>query len=136
MDEWLDSLPTIAGNAERGQWLAGQLREVIETKERTLRPSRRKRLPASLTFDRTARRSFEIQYWKNIAFLSGGKYINKANADCIQDPITQKRLKHHHRDLEALGDYLLAYYRRVIAAHGMQGKAFVGESPLSVGDRF
>lgn len=130
LDERLGFLPTIADNVERGQWLVDQLRGLIETKEPTLRLSKRKRLPASLTFDRTARRSFEIQYWKDIAYLSAGKYINKANSDCIQDPITQKVLRHHHRDLEALGDYLLAYYRRAIAAHGIRGKALVGDFPF------
>jgi hypothetical protein len=130
LDEWLESLPEIASHNERGQWLVGQLRNLIDVKERALLPSRERRLPASLTFGRSALRSFEVQYWKDIAFLSTGKYMNKANSDCILDAVTQKRLKHHHRDLEALGDYLLAYYRKVIASYGMGGKALAGDLPF------
>jgi len=130
LDEWLESLPEFASHKERGQWLVGQLRDLIEVKERALPPSKGKRLPASLTFGRSARRSFEVRYWKDIAYLSAGKYMNKANADCILDPVTQRSLKHHHRDLEALGDYLLAYYRRIVAACGMRGKALVGDFPF------
>jgi hypothetical protein len=39
-------------------------------------------------------------------------------------------LKHHQRDLEALGDYILDYYRKLIAAHRMKGKALAGELPF------
>jgi hypothetical protein len=130
LDEWLESLPEIAGHNNRGQWLAGQLRNLIDLKEPEPLLSRERRLPASLTFGRSALRSFEVQYWKDIAFLSAGKYVNKANSDCILDAVTQKRLKHHHRDLEPLGDYLLAYYRKVIASHGMGGKALAGDLPF------
>jgi hypothetical protein len=130
LDEWLESLPEAASHDERGQWLAGQLRDLIEIKERTVPPYKGKRLPASLTFSRSALRSFEVQYWKDIVYLAAGKYVNKANSDCVLDPVTQRRLKHRHRDLEALGDYLLAYYRRVAAKHGMRGKAIVGDLPF------
>ena len=84
----------------------------------------------SLTFDRTARRSFETKYWKTIAGLATGRYVNKDNADCVKDPATQSRLSHHHRDLEALGDYLLNYYRRTAATGGMADRAMVGEMPF------
>jgi hypothetical protein len=130
LDEWLESLPEFASHKERGQWLVGQLRDLMEVKKRAVLVSKGKRLPASLTFGRSARRSFEVQYWKDIAYLSAGKYVNKANSDCILDAVTQRRLKHHHRDLEALGDYLLAYYRRIVAACGMRGKALVGDLPF------
>jgi hypothetical protein len=130
LEEWLKSIPKVAGNAEQCQWLVTQLQDLIESKEQALPHSKGQWLPVSLTFAQTTRRSFEVQYWKDIVFLSAGRYINKANSDCIQDPVTQHRLKHHHRDLEALGDYLLAYYRRVIAAHGMQRKALVGDLPF------
>ncbi len=130
LDEWLESLPELAGDNERGKWLASQLRDLIEAKERALPSSKGKRLPASLTFRHSALRSFEVQYWKDIVYLSAGKYVNKTNSDCILDPVTQKRLKHHHRDLEALGDYLLAHYRRVVAAYGLWGKALVGDLPF------
>jgi hypothetical protein len=130
LDGWLESLPEFASHDERTQGLMDQLRDLIEVKERALPPSKGKRLPASLTFDRSALRSFELQYWKDIACLSAGKYVNKANSDCILDSVTQGKLKQHQRDLEALGDYLLTYYRRIVAARGMPGKALVGDLPF------
>ena len=130
LDAWIESLPEIAGNTEQGQVIARQLHDLIGHQELTQSVSRRNRMPASMTFGSTAIRSFEIQYWKDIVRLSTGKYINKANSDCILDPVTQRILKHHHRDLDALGDYLLSYYRRVIAACGMQGRALVGDLPF------
>ena len=65
-----------------------------------------------------------------IARLAHGKYINKDNADCVTDPITRSFLRHHHRDLEALGDYLLEYYRRLIEERQMTGKAALGDFPF------
>jgi hypothetical protein len=130
LDEWLESLPEFASHNEEGKWLASQLGDLIEVKDRALPLSKGKWLPASLTFRHSALRSFEVQYWKDIVSLSTGKYVNKANSDCILDSVTQKRLKHHHRDLEALGDYLLAYYRRTVVAAGMRGKVLVGDLPF------
>ncbi|HET6462058.1 MAG TPA: M28 family peptidase [Syntrophales bacterium] len=130
LDSWLESLPEIAGNKEKGQLLVDQFQDQIEQKNTVLPILKRRRLPASLTFSLTAARSFEVRYWKDILHLSAGKYTNKANSDCILDTVTQRMLKHHHRDLEALGDYLLTYYRRVIAECGMQGKALVGDLPF------
>jgi hypothetical protein len=85
---------------------------------------------APLTFHRTARRSFEIAYWRTIARLACGKYVNKDNADCVRDPVTSALLGHHRRDLEALGDYLLDYYRRLVERAGMGGRAAVGDLPF------
>ncbi len=130
LDEWLESLSESASHNERGQWFVGQLRNLIDEKEQAPLPSKGKRSPASLTFGRSALRSFEVRYWKDIVYLSAGRYVNKVNSDCILDSVTQRRLKHHHRDLEALGDYLLAYYRKVIAGRGMGGKALVGDLPF------
>ncbi len=84
----------------------------------------------SLTYSRTATRGFEKAYWKTIARLAHGKYVNKDNADCVSDPITQSLLKRHRRDLEALGDYLLNYYRRLIEQSKMAGKAVIGDLPF------
>ncbi len=130
IDEWLASLPDLVSHDQRGQWLAGQLKGLIQVKDQTVPTSEARRLPPSLTFDRSALRSFEVRYWKNIVYLSAGKYLNKSNSDCILDSATQKRLKHHHRDLDALGDYLLGYHRRVVAKYGMRGKALVGDLPF------
>ncbi len=130
LDAWLESLPEISGNTERGQVVAHKLQDMIESKAPMQSVSRTNRLPVSMAFNRTAIRSFEVRYWKDIVRLSTGKYMNKANSDCILDPVTQRILKHHQRDLDALGDYLLAYYRQVIAACGMQGIALVGDLPF------
>jgi hypothetical protein len=130
LNGWLESLPEAAGNPERGRWLAGELKEMIEGGERPLPQARGRRVPASLTFGRTARRAFEVRYWNDIAFLSAGNYLTKTNSDCVLDPVTQKMLKHHHRDLDGLGDYLLRYYRHVIAGRGMEGAALVGDLPF------
>ena len=130
LDAWLESLPEVAGDPERGQTILQDLRDLIEQKEPSRPISAKKRLPDSLTFGRTAIRSFEVRYWKDIERLSTGQFLNKANSDCILDPVTQKLLKHRHRDLDALGDYLLTYYRRVIDGCGMQGRALAGDLPF------
>ena len=48
----------------------------------------------------------------------------------MRDPATQKLLKHKQRDLDTLGDWLLSYYRKLIARHGMRGKAIAGDLPF------
>jgi len=122
---WLDSLPERATESLRGQWLAEEIRRGLE-------PTSTKRRPAlkSLTFAKTARRAFEVRYWQTIADLSTGKFVNKDNADWVDDPATRALLSHHHRDLDALGDYLLEYYRRLIARQRMTGKAVAGDMPF------
>lgn len=130
IEDWLESFRGYDDHSEREQCLGDQLRDLIDLKNKSLPSSYKKALPASLTFNGSARRSFEIQYWKDICTLSAGKYLNKANSDCILDAATQKKLKHHKRDLEALGDYLLDYYRRVINENGVQGKALAGDLPF------
>ena len=42
----------------------------------------------SLTFARTARRTFEVAYWKTIARLTDGRFANRNNADCALDAVT------------------------------------------------
>jgi hypothetical protein len=87
-------------------------------------------LPQPITYRYTANRAFEVAYWKTIAKLATGRFINKDNADCVRDPATQKLLKHKQRDLDTLGDWLLSHYRKLIARHGMRGKAIAGELPF------
>jgi hypothetical protein len=130
LEDWLESLPVAVGNGPQGKKLMDQLRGVVEPNRNPLPQRRGENPPPSLTYKRTALRDFEIRYWKDMVALSTGRYINQANSDCILDPITQSKLKHHHRDLEGLGDFLLSYYRRVVAAHGLKGKAQVGDLPF------
>jgi hypothetical protein len=131
LESWLGTVAQRAAEPERGLRLRDQVESCLEPLTPASPNGRTKtRLPASLTYDETARRSFEVNYWKTIAFLAEGEFVNKVNADCISDPITQKLLNHHLRDLEALGDYLIGYHQKKIAAAGLTGKALVGEMPF------
>jgi hypothetical protein len=130
LEEWLDALPGRSGDAERGQRLVEELRQSIEAKPLALPRRRGAKVPASLTYGRTARRSWEVAYWKTIAALAEGRYLNKNNADCVRDPVTQQHLCYHGRDLDELGDYLLDYYCRVIKSAGMTSKALAGDLPF------
>ena len=65
-----------------------------------------------------------------IATLATGRYVNKDNADCVHDPVTKAKLVHHQRDLEALGDFILKYYERVVAAADMTSRVAIGELPF------
>jgi hypothetical protein len=121
--EWLDSLPARAADAERGGRLAAEL-------VRSIDPLPKPGAAGPLTFPRSARRSFEVRYWRTIARLAEGRFVNKDNADCSHDPVTQSLLAHPGRDLEALSAYLLDYHARVLTAAGLQGKALAGEIPF------
>ncbi len=119
LNSWLDSVPGRAANSERGTWLRDELRRRIRSEQ----PAP----PEPLTYRYTARRPFEVGYWRTIAALAHGEFVNKDNADCVLDKATQSHLAHHHRDLEALGDHLIDYYTRAIERAGLGGKAWVGE---------
>jgi Peptidase family M28 len=88
------------------------------------------RVPDSLTYARTARRAFEVAYWKAIARLAGGPFRNKNNADCVRDPATRPLLPYPERQLAPLGEYLFDYYRRQIDRAGLAGRALVGDVPF------
>jgi hypothetical protein len=122
LEDWLGSLPAKVDDPERGRKLADELRATLAVNPEPL--------PEPITFDKTARRPFEVAYWKTIAYLAEGKYLTKNNADCVRDPATQKQLSHHRRDLDTLGEYLLAYYRKVVAGAKMTNKALVGDLPF------
>ncbi|HEX4590409.1 MAG TPA: M28 family peptidase, partial [Gemmataceae bacterium] len=118
LDGWLATLP--AGE------LADGTRALIRPADDP--PLRRKgaALPESLTYARTARRAFEVDYWKTIAALSEGRLLNKNNADCVRDASTQNLLTYHERQLDELGDFLLGYYRKLVAG----SKAVAGSMPF------
>jgi hypothetical protein len=138
LDDWLASLPGRAVSAEVGQRVQQLLSECIvapaakpaKPKSGKAAASKATRPPSALTFGRTAKRTFEKAYWNLIASLATGQYINKDNADCVTDAATQAKLVHSGRDLEALGDHLLDYYRKLIDRSGMTGKVVVGEVPF------
>lgn len=122
LDEWLASLDELAADRESGRWMAEQVRAILGPAGGSeCRP---------MTYHRTAQRSFEVAYWNTIALLAGGRFVTKDNADCIHDPTTEKDLTHHHRDLEALGDYLLEHYRQLVERSGMAGQVLVGDLPF------
>ncbi|HTU20613.1 MAG TPA: M28 family peptidase [Gemmataceae bacterium] len=125
LEAWLGSLPDRSLDPPRGQRL-------VETLERCLEPAAGETnpVPENRTFAFTTRRSFEVQYWKKIAFLSEGRFVTKCNADYVRDEPTRKLLDHLSRDLDPLGDYLLKYYRRILSRAGLGGKALVGELPF------
>jgi hypothetical protein len=126
LDDWLDSLQHHAADPERVHRLIETLRRLIGPP-----PTRPRRLK-SITYKQTANRPFEEAYWKTIAFLAEGRYRTKNNADIVRDPPTLAALsRHHHRDLDALGDYLLDYYTREIKAARMTGKALAGDIPFT-----
>jgi hypothetical protein len=127
LEHWLDKLPSLAHASEDTRRLVSEITAGLEPAAPAVVTGKP---PPSLTFAATSRRSFEVDYWKTIATLAEGRFVNKNNADCIQDPITAMRLVHHRRDLEVLGDYILDYYARVIREARMQGKALVGDLPF------
>src|SRR5262249_38154221 len=126
LDTWLAQLPMRSLDPEKARGLVDAIQGFLGP------PANRqgKAVPRSLTYRYTARRSFEVAYWKSIADLATGRFLNKNNADCVRDPATQRLLADHCRHLEMLGDHLLAHYRGVIAEHHMTGKAMAGDLPF------
>ncbi len=129
LDAWFNSLSAISNDSKIAAHFVDKLRECVEpAAEISTAQSRKSAI--SLTFERTAKRAYEKAYWQHIEQLSTGKFINKDNADCVLDEKTLAKLHHHHRDLEALGDYLLDYYSKVVEAAGMTDQVLVGELPF------
>ena len=92
--KWLDELPIHADTPETAQAMRVELDKILDPDE-TISPE-------AITFSNTARREFEEQWWADIHFLAHGKFLNKDNADTIQDPVTLNMVAHQHRDLEIL----------------------------------
>jgi hypothetical protein len=120
-ERWLASLP---------EQVATRIREIVEPLPAEAPAAKRGRERDSLTYARTARRSFEVDYWNTIASLSESALLNKNNADCVLDEPTHRMLPYHDRHLDALGDRLLAYYQKLIVAAKMSGKALAGALPF------
>jgi hypothetical protein len=118
---WLAQLPEL---------VADRIREIVDPQPPAIPAAKLGQTPVSLTYARTARRSFEVAYWKTIASLAEGSLLNKNNADCALDEASQRTLPYHERQLDRLGDVLLAYYEKKVAAAEMSGKALVGEIPF------
>jgi hypothetical protein len=120
-EHWLASLP---------EQVATGIREILAPEPAKPPSAKRGRPPESLTYTHTAQRSFEVTYWQTIASLAEAPLLNKNNADDVLDEVTQRLLPYHERQLESLGDQLLAYYNKKIAAAKMTGKALAGDVPF------
>jgi hypothetical protein len=117
LDDWLASLPERADDPSAARLVRQHLDGALE-------PQPSPPPAEALTLEETATRGFEERLWGDIATLAHGRYRNKDNADCIDDPATRRRLGEHcRRDLDALADYLLDRHRQAIAAAGMAGRA-------------
>jgi hypothetical protein len=125
LEAWLESLPARSTDPVRGHKLVEMLEGCLEPM--TAEPAA---VPEDRTFAFTTRRSFEVNYWKKIAYLSEGRFVTQCNADYIRDQPTEKLLQRLSRDLDRLGDYLMKYYRRLVSRAGMDGKALVGDLPF------
>src|SRR4029077_17473368 len=119
VEHWLSALP----DADLAVAVGG----LIEPDEAPLPRRAGAKTPDSLTFSRTAPRTFAIYYWKTIANPAEGRFLNKNNADCVRDPVTQNMLPYHGRHLDPLASYLLAYYQKQFTQAHMVGKAVAGE---------
>jgi hypothetical protein len=110
--------------------VAEGIRGIVEPPDAEAAAGARGRAPGSLTYSLTARRSFEVAYWKTIASLAETPLLNKNNADWVLDEATRRMLPYRERHLDRLGDQLLAYYEKKIAAAQMTGKALAGDVPF------
>jgi hypothetical protein len=119
---WLDIVRERVTQPTAEQRLVQAIEQRIEETQRPL--------PPAITYPMTATRAFEEAYWNDIITLAHGKFVNKVNSDVVKDEPTKKRITHPHRDLHALGDYLIERHQAAIAAAGLEGKAFVGELPF------
>lgn len=124
LEHWLEDLPNHVKDPETGSFLKNEVSKVIDLTHRDIA------LPEALTYQETSTRAFEEAWWNDIFYLAHGQFINKDNADCILDEVTKSQQKHHHRDLEQLGDFLISRHRAEIQKVGMEGKAFCGELPF------
>ena len=135
LDDWLKSIPARAGNPQIGEQMVAHLQSAIAFPQalggsKTTGNGKAARPARSLSLAHTSKRAYEKAYWNLISELATGQYVNKDNADCVRDPATQSHLRHDHRDLEALGDHILDYYRRLVARKGAPQGTAVGELPF------
>jgi len=98
--------------------------------EKRLQPPAEAATGAALTFADPATRAVEEAFWNDISTLAHGRYLNKDNADCVEDAVTRSHSEHHQRDLEHLGDYLMSRHREAIAKTGLESQAWCGELPF------
>ena len=123
LEQWLEGL-------ERHSKTPESARRMRETMASIIEPRQNGELPRSITYLETANRRFEEGWWQDIKTLAHGRFIHKDNADIVQDEVTMSQVRHRHRDLENLGDYLMERHGKSIADAGMEGIALCGELPF------
>lgn len=123
LEQWLSSLPELSNDPAIGHEMKNELEKIIEH-ESSDEPSQ------SITYKDTAARAFEESLWNDIFTLSHGNFMNKDNADFVDDEPTLNKLKHRKRDLAQLGDFLMSRHRSEIEKAGMKGMALCGELPF------
>ena len=124
LEDWLKSLPSLSKDPVTAAKIEAAVRNMISSEDHI--PD----LPNFKTFSFTAHREYEESYWKEILDLAHGKYINKDNADVVQDDPTLNHVVHKKRDLDRLGDFLLNRHRESIRTAGMEKTAEAGELPF------
>jgi hypothetical protein len=124
LEVWLASFPERSKDVEK----AGSINRAVDSI--LAHGSKENKIIEYLTFGDTATRSYEEAYWNQIFFLAHGKFLNKDNADIVQDIQTLKKVINPQRDLEMLGNYLINTYCEQIRLASMENKAEVGELPF------
>ncbi len=123
LEGFLDDLAIHASDPKAAPRMRSYLEGIIE-------PDDPQSFPPPLTFPHTATREFEEAWWNDIGHLSHGDFIYKDNADIATDRATRSLVEGEKRDIEVLGDYLMARHRQAIAKAGMDGVALCGELPF------
>jgi hypothetical protein len=124
LEEWLHALPSLSKDPSAAGKIESEIRGMIIMKDHIPDPAE------AFTFGSTANRRYEERYWQEIFELAHGKYINKDNADVVQDDPTLNHILHKKRDLRQLGDFLLHRHREAIGEAGMEHRAEAGELPF------
>ncbi|MEI6455603.1 MAG: M28 family peptidase [bacterium] len=124
LEEWLKALPSLSKNPSSASRIESILRGMISGEDHAAGISK------VLTYSATANRKYEEVYWNEIFELAHGKYINKDNADVVQDDPTLHHITHKKRDLQQLGDFLLRRHRESIKNAGIENMAEAGELPF------
>jgi hypothetical protein len=125
IEGWIASMASRASDAAAASELASTLRDCLAPDEDP---------GPALVLEHLGTREVEEQIWASIALLAHGEFQQKNDADGIRvnrgksGGAAARRANvhwHERRDLEALGDYLHARYRDLIAKHGLVGRAEV-----------
>jgi Peptidase family M28 len=117
--QWLDDLINHSKSENSCRIIRQELDRIIENDSGS-------ELSGALTYDETATRSFEENWWNDIKFLAHGDFVYKDNADIVSD--ANQPLSHRiHRDLENVGDYFMSRHQKAISDAGMEGIAECGE---------